>query len=93
MGTPALVIKAFLNPQEGGCNYSKHFREHWIENKKLHHVAMAIPVEVTEDTVSEPWVELQEDGSVVWTKRGNNINPATLQEFIIENYAKKNTST
>ena len=88
MKTPKLKIIARLNPNEGGCNYSKHFTQQWLNNPKLHPFAKAIPVQVKHITATRPSIQLLANGNIVLHQTGNAINPATLQEFILKNYLK-----
>lgn len=85
MKTPNLKIIAYLNPNEGGCEYSKYFTKTWINNKMLHPVAKAIPID-TMQTSMKPRVQLKANGNIVWDKSGSTINTAKLQEFILNNY-------
>lgn len=83
-----ITITAYLNLNEGGCNYSKHFKEQWIDNNKLHPFAKQISV-TTIKTSFKPKVHLKVNGNIVWDKTGNQIDPAALQEFILTKYNKQ----
>ena len=79
-------IIAYLNPNEGGCDYSKHFKEQWIDNDKLHPEVKAIPVEVSNYSAGEPTIYLYKnssDQSPLLILKGNKIDPAFLQEYIM----------
>ena len=78
-----LKIHAHLNPEEGGCNYSKYFTENYIENDTIHSEVKKVPVHKV--TVSEdPMVMLYDGEKELLVQRGNNINAAELQAFIID---------
>ena len=83
--TPTLRIVAHLNPNEGGCDYSAHFKKTWVKNDKLHPFAKAIPLDIIRSS-RIPEVILLANGNKVWHKKGNQINPANLQNFIIDTY-------
>lgn len=85
-----MYIQAFLNPIERGCNYSKHFKNEWINNDKLHPAVKAIKVRVN-DTFRTAQINVIDGEKVVISMKGNMINPAVLQEKLLEliEYKKK----
>jgi len=78
-----MKIVAKLNPNEGGCNYSEHFKYHWIQNTKLHPACKEIEVEALYNTDIKPMVTLMDGENTLLIMSGNEINPAALQEYIL----------
>lgn len=78
-----MKVLATLNPNEGGCDYSKYFKETWINNDKLHPAVKEIEVQ-TLATSNEPEVAIFDKGEIILTQKGSQINSAILQEFILE---------
>jgi len=78
-----MIIHAHLNPIERGCNYSKHFKEQWINNNKLHPDVKKIKVK-THVTYNTPQINVLVGDRVVISMKGSLINPAKLQEKILE---------
>jgi len=80
-----MYIKAFLNKDERGCDYSKHFIDHWINNDKLHPGVKSIPVEVKYFDLGAPMVILyDEKGETIVGMVENGIRPDLLQELILK---------
>jgi len=85
---PKLTITARLNPQEKGCNFSKHFKDTWINNPTLHPFCKAIPIKET-ITHFKPSVTLYANGNIVRNMVGNDLGKtAQLQQFILDTYNK-----
>lgn len=78
-----IVIHAFLNPIERGCNYSKHFKEQWIENDTLHPKVKEVKVKV-QKTYFTPQINVYKDDHVIISMKSNMINPAKLQEELLK---------
>lgn len=77
-----MKILAYLNTNEGGCNFSEHFIKQWIENDKLHPKCKDIIVQ-TMTTEKEPIVELFVEGRSYKRMVGSEIRPDLLQELIL----------
>lgn len=80
-------IIAYLSSNEGGCNYSKHFREQWIDNKKLHPACKEIEVRLEEVIgYGKPEVYLMKStfAKPLLIQVGNEIRPDILQDFILK---------
>lgn len=80
-----LSITAYLNlSDEGGCKPSAHFKEHFVDNKKLHPDLKSITVKV-EHAVTEPEVVLTDGFTPIKTIKGNELlRPDLYQEDLLK---------
>lgn len=78
-------IIAYLKDNETGCKPSAHFKEHFIENDKLHPDVKAIPIEQEIAFADEAEVQLLKNNVPIKTLKGNELlRPDLFQEFILE---------
>lgn len=78
-----LRIKAHLRTEATGCDYSGHFRKHWIDNEKLHPAVKEIPVQEIETNLT-PKVEVYDGRELLYQQEGNLIRLDLLQEYILK---------
>lgn len=76
-------IRFYKKNEDTGCNYSKHFQEHWIANDKLHPAVKEIPVATYPGDYRDAHVIVEHNGLDIITMVGNQINPASLQEQLL----------
>lgn len=76
-------IEAYLNDNEGGCDYSKHFQTTFIENEGIAQQVKAIPVEVIK-TTGVPFVRVVSEGRTLLKLKGNMISGSKVQEFLLK---------
>lgn len=77
-----LKIKAYLNRNEGGCDYSGYFEETWVNNTKLHPAVKKISVDKHYGD-RQPIIQVIKDDTIIFEQVGNRISTAQLQEFLL----------
>lgn len=88
----AILLSVEAAKELGGCDHSEVFRQEWeVERRELHYQIQKIPIEKIPIQAGAPSVQLWDDDTLKLSQIGNQIDPAKLQEYIIDNYLEESS--